>query len=358
MDSSNKKNKKSSSSKGAINPKATRQFLQNKKNTLTAEEMVSGILSGDRVILSQAITLVESTLTEHQIKAQKVVEGCLPHSGKSLRIGVTGIPGVGKSTFIESFGRFLIEEKKKVAVLAIDPSSSVSKGSILGDKTRMNYLSSSEVAFVRPSPAGDSLGGVARKTRETILLCEAAGFDTIIVETVGVGQSEVAVHSMVDLFLLLLVPGAGDELQGIKKGIVEMADLLAVNKADGDAIPAAKRARKEYQNALHLMPLRESGIIPKVLTCSAMTGEGIPALWNLLLDYQEILVKNGFFDNKRKEQALFWLYEQINTGLKDAFFNNENIKEKLKDIKEDVLSGKRNSFSAADELLKLFFDKP
>ena len=357
MDSSNKKNKKTSSSKGAINPKATRQFLQNKKNILTAEEIIFGILAGDRVILSQAITLVESTLVDHQIKAQKVIEGCLPHSGKSLRIGVTGIPGVGKSTFIESFGKYLLEEKKKLAVLAIDPSSSVSKGSILGDKTRMTYLSSSEVAFVRPSPARESLGGVARKTRETILLCEAAGFDTIIVETVGVGQSEIAVHSMVDLFLLLLVPGAGDELQGIKKGIVEMADLLAVNKSDGDAIPAAKRAKKEYQNALHLMPLRERGIIPKVLTCSALTGEGISEIWNLLLDYQEILLKNGHFEDNRKKQALFWLYEQIDMGLKGAFFSNEKIIKKLKSIEQNVLSGKRNSFSAADELLKLFFDK-
>ena len=357
MDSSNQKNKKTSTSKGAINPKAIRQFLQNKKNVLSAEAIIKGILAGDRVILSQAITLVESTLSAHQVKAQKVIEGCLPHSGKSLRIGVTGIPGVGKSTFIESFGKYLLEEKKKVAVLAIDPSSSVSKGSILGDKTRMTHLSSNEVAFVRPSPAGESLGGVARKTRETILLCEAAGFDTIIVETVGVGQSEVVVHSMVDLFLLLLVPGAGDELQGIKKGIVEMADLLAVNKADGDAIPAAKRAKREYQNALHLMPLRASGIIPKVLTCSALSGEGIPEIWNLLLDYQAILLKNGFFEKKRKEQALFWLHEQINMGLKDAFFNNEKIRERLKVVEQEVLSGKRNSFSVADELLKLFFGK-
>jgi len=330
MDPSKKKN---------INPKATQQFLRNKKTALSVEEMVNGILDGDRVILGLAITLVESVLPEHQQKAQKVLEGCLPHSGNSLRIGVTGIPGVGKSTFIEA-----------------DPSSSVSKGSILGDKTRMTHLSSSEGAFVRPSPAGKSLGGVARKTRESIILCEAAGYDTILIETVGVGQSEIAVHSMVDLFLLLLVPGAGDELQGIKKGIVEMADLLAVNKADGDAIATAKRAKKEYQNALHLMPLKESGVIPKVLTCSALTGEGIDEIWNLLLDYQEVLKRNSFFEKRRQQQALYWLHEQINMGLKDAFFNNEKIKERMKLLEKEVLSGKTNSFSAADELLKLFFN--
>ena len=348
MDSSKKKN---------INPKATQQFLQNKKSALSVENMVKGILDGDRVILGQAITLIESILPEHQIKAQKVLEECLPHSGKSLRIGVTGIPGVGKSTFIEAFGKYLIDKKRKVAVLAIDPSSSVSRGSILGDKTRMTHLSISKGAFVRPSPAGKSLGGVARKTRESIILCEAAGYDTILIETVGVGQSEIAVHSMVDLFLLLLVPGAGDELQGIKKGIVEMADLLAVNKTDGDAVATARRAKKEYQNALHLMPLKESGIIPKVLTCSALTGNGIDEIWNLLLDYQEVLKRNNFFEKKRQQQAWYWLHEQINMGLKDAFFQNKEIKERLNFIQEEVLSGKRNSFSAADELLRLFLKK-
>ena len=348
MDSAKKKN---------INPKATQHFLQNKKEAKSVDEMVQGILSGDRVILSQAITLVESSLAEHQETAQQLLEQCLPHSGKSLRIGVTGIPGVGKSTFIEAFGKFLIQEKKKVAVLAIDPSSSVSKGSILGDKTRMTHLSSSEEAYVRPSPAGTTLGGVARKTRETILLCETAGFDTILVETVGVGQSEIAVHSMVDLFLLLLVPGAGDELQGIKKGIVEMADLLAVNKADGDAISTAKRAKKEYQNALHLMPPRESGIIPKVMTCSALTSDGIDAIWERLLDYQSILKKNGFFEKRRQTQALYWLHQQIETGLKDSFYQNKTITERIKEIEKEVLSGKRNSFSAADELLRLFLKK-
>jgi len=322
MDSAKKKN---------INPKATQHFLQNKKEALSVEETVQGILSGDRVILSQAITLVESSLAEHQEMAQRLLEFCLPHSGKSLRI--------------------------KVAVLAIDPSSSVSKGSILGDKTRMTHLSSIDEAYIRPSPAGTSLGGVARKTRETILLCEAAGFDTILVETVGVGQSEIAVHSMVDLFLLLLVPGAGDELQGIKKGIVEMADLLAVNKADGDAIPIAKRAKKEYQNALHLMLPKESAIIPKVLTCSALTGDGIDSIWELLLDYESILKKNGFFEKRRQEQALYWLHQQIETGLKDAFYQNKTMAERIKQIEKEVLSGKRNSFSVADELLRLFLKK-
>lgn len=360
MSFSKKNNRKDNSSKSfpsSVNPNAAKRFLQKKRKERSVADFVKGIVKGDRMILSQAITLVESTRASDQLKAQKIIESCLLHSGKSLRIGITGIPGVGKSTFIEALGKHVISQKRKVAVLAIDPSSSVTKGSILGDKTRMNDLALEKNAFIRPSPAGTSLGGVARKTRETILLCEAAGFDTIFVETVGVGQSETAVHSMVDFFLLLLVPGAGDELQGIKRGIVEMADVLAVNKADGDQVQAARNARKEYRNALHLMPLKESGINPKVLTCSALQQIGIDDIWKLLLENQKLTKKSQFFDKKRREQSLFWLHEQIGNGLKDFFYKNDHIRARLEEMEQEVLQGKRNSFSAADELLKMFFNK-
>lgn len=352
-----KKDKLSKSIPSSVNPNAAQQFLRKKKKERSVKDFVKGIIIGDRMILSQAITLVESTRSSDQRKAQQIIEACLPHSGNSIRVGITGIPGVGKSTFIEALGKHVISQKRKVAVLAIDPSSSVTKGSILGDKTRMNDLSLENDAFIRPSPAGSSLGGVARKTRETILLCEAAGFKTIFVETVGVGQSETAVHSMVDFFLLLLVPGAGDELQGIKRGIVEMADILAVNKADGDQIAAAKNARKEYRNALHLMPLKESEIQPKVLTCSAIEQTGIEDIWKLLLKNQKLTKKNNFFDKKRKEQSLFWLHEQIGNGLKDFFYKNEKVRKRLEELEKEVLEGKQNSFSAADELLNMFLDK-
>jgi LAO/AO transport system kinase len=360
MSSSKNNNNKDHSSKSfpsSVNPDAVQYFLHKKKKKRTVEDFVKGIIKGDRIILSQAITLVESSRLSDQNKAQKIIEACLPYSENSVRIGITGIPGVGKSTFIEALGQHVIAKKKKVAVLAIDPSSSVTKGSILGDKTRMNDLSLKKNAFIRPSPAGSSLGGVARKTRETILLCEAAGFETIFVETVGVGQSETAVHSMVDFFLLLLVPGAGDELQGIKRGIVEMADILAVNKADGGQIDAAKNARREYRNALHLMPLKESGVNPKVLICSAMEQTGIAEIWKLILINQQLTRKNKFFYKKRKEQSLFWLHEQIGNGLKDFFYKNEKIKKRLEEIEKEVLEGRRNSFNAADELLNMFLDK-
>ena len=357
MSLSNKKDKSLKSASGAMNPKAAEHFLKKKKQDRSVKDFVKAILKGDRVVLSQAITLVESTRTPDQIKAQKIIEACLPYSGNSIRLGITGIPGVGKSTFIEALGKHIISKNKKVAVLAIDPSSTLTKGSILGDKTRMNELAGDSNAYIRPSPTSGSLGGVARKTRETILLCEAAGFDTIFVETVGVGQSEIAVHSMVDFFLLLLVPGAGDELQGIKRGIVEMADLLAVNKADGDRLKAAKRAQKEYRNALHLMPPKPSGVTPKVMTCSAIEQTGIDKIWNQLVDYQKFTIKNKTFDDRRKQQSLFWLHEQIKRGLQDYFYKNEKIKTRLEELEKEVLEGKRNSFNAADELLKMFFKK-
>lgn len=325
-----------------------------KKDTPSVSAFVEGILAGNRVLLSQAITLIESTRPDHQDLAQQIIEQCLPHSGKSLRIGITGTPGVGKSTFIESFGMHIIQEEKNVAVLAIDPTSQVSRGSILGDKTRMMHLSMNEKAFIRPSPAGDSLGGVARKTRESIILCEAAGFEIIIVETVGVGQSETAVHSMSDFFLLLLLPGAGDELQGIKRGIVEMADLVAVNKADGERETMAKQAKVFYKNALHLFPPKENQWIPQVVTCSALSKLGIADIWQLILDYQQFTQVNNFFYDNRKAQSTYWLHDTIEQSLKKQFYQDPSVQSRLKAIEQLVLEGKMSSFRGAEELLKTF----
>jgi LAO/AO transport system kinase len=319
-----------------------------------AREFIAGILDGQRVVLSQAITLIESARPEHQELAQAIIEGCLPHSGRSIRIGITGSPGVGKSTFIEVFGLHLLEQGRRLAVLAIDPSSKVSRGSILGDKTRMEQLAAREQAFIRPSPAGDSLGGVARKTREAIVLCEAAGYDTIIIETVGVGQSETAVHSMTDFFLLLLLPGAGDELQGIKRGIVEMADLIAVNKADGERLELARHARQAYRNALHLLPPKESGWAPPVELCSATTGMGIDQAWQQVETYWNTTLENGFFARNRQAQAKYWLYESIDQQLRAAFFQHPQVQQHLKSVEAAVLEGRQSSFQAAERLLSLF----
>lgn len=325
------------------------------RGILTVSAYVDGIRRGDRVLLSRAITLIESARSEHQQIAREILEKCLPHTGNSLRIGITGSPGVGKSSFIETFGSWLTNEQgRKLAVLAIDPTSQVSRGSILGDKTRMEKLSSDPNAFIRPSPAGDSLGGVAVRTRETMLLCEAAGFDTIFIETVGVGQSEVAVHGMVDFFLLLLLPGAGDELQGIKRGIVEMADLIAINKADGDNIEPAKTARQEYARALHLFPPKSSGWSPKAVTCSALSGDGMAAIWDLLIDFQKITKENGWFLQNRKEQSKRWLHEQLEYELKRLFFSNENVRQNLKRIEQAVVAGKMPAVNGVGELLALF----
>src|SRR5664280_1126943 len=286
----------------SINPDVLTKSGRKKRKKYSADEFVSGILSGNRIILSQAITLVESSLHEHHETAQVIIEKCLPFSSRSIRIGITGVPGAGKSTFIETLGLHILSEKRKVAVLTIDPSSERSKGSILGDKTRMEQLSIRPEAFIRPSPSTGTLGGVARKTRETIILCEAAGFDTILVETVGVGQSETAVHSMVDFFLLLMLAGAGDELQGIKRGIIEMADAIFINKADGDNISKANLAKSEYANALHLFPPPESGWIPIVATCSARTHDGITKVWDTIEDFSSFTTNNGFFEGRRMEQ--------------------------------------------------------
>ena len=340
----------------SINP----NLRPSQRREIPLAEYIEGIVSGDRVLLSRAITLVESTRADHQILAQQIVSSCLPHAGNSVRIGITGSPGVGKSTFIEAFGRFLIENgedtegSKQVAVLAIDPSSQLSHGSILGDKTRMFHLSTHEKAFIRPSPAGDSLGGVARKTRESIVLCEAAGFDVIIVETVGVGQSETAVHSMTDFFLLLLLPGAGDDLQGIKRGIVEMADLVAVNKADGDREQLARQAQVFYKNALHLLPPKESRWTPQVVQCSALSQLGIADIWHLVNDYQQFTKANNFFYENRKAQAKYWLTETIDAELKNLFNRDPSVSAAFLDIEREVLEGTMSPFVGAEALLNIF----
>jgi LAO/AO transport system kinase len=319
-------------------------------------EYAGGILRGDRILLSQAITLIESTHPERQASGQAVLELCLPRTGGSIRVGITGSPGVGKSTFIETLGLHLTGQGRKVAVLAIDPSSQVSRGSILGDKTRMNRLAADPAAFIRPTPAGEELGGVAGKTREAMLLCEAAGFDTILVETVGVGQSEVAVHGMVDFFLLLLLPGAGDELQGIKRGIVEMADLLAVNKADGERQAAAVEAKREYARALHLFPPKRSGWSPGVVACSALTGEGIPEIWQKVIEFQQMTQANGWFDEHRRQQSSRWFYEQIERMLKRSFFDHPAVKANIDLIEAEVKAGALPVVKAAEKLLA-FYEK-
>jgi len=327
---------------------------KSKRKSLQAEEYITGILNQNRVVLSQAITLIESTNPQHQALAHEIIDACLPHSGHSIRIGITGVPGVGKSTFIEALGQNLSANGHKLAVLAIDPSSQISKGSILGDKTRMAKLSTDPNVYIRPSAAGDSLGGVARKTRETLILCEAAGFDTLIIETVGVGQSEVAVHSMVDFFLLLLLPGAGDELQGIKRGIVEMADMIAVNKADGDNLSKAKRAAADYRGALHLFPPKANQWIPQVITCSALSGMGITEVWKLIEDFQSFTQANGFFHQQRQQQARYWLHESIQQFLREQFYQHPQVAALLDEKEAEVLTQKQSPFHAAEDLVRAF----
>ncbi|MFT5833189.1 MAG: LAO/AO transport system kinase [Cognaticolwellia sp.] len=331
-----------------------RQFKRKKRKSLSVADYVQAILNGNIIVLSQAITLVESNNSEHQKVAQQIVNACLPHSGNSIRIGVTGTPGVGKSTFVEAMGEYVTNLGKRLAVLAIDPTSQISHGSILGDKTRMETLANNKNAFIRPSAAGDSLGGVARKTRETIILCEAAGYDVIFVETVGVGQSEVAVHSMVDFFLLLLLPGAGDELQGIKRGVVEMADIIAINKADGDNLEKAKYSRSAYRNGLHMFPAKDSGWIAKSMTCSAIENTGIIEIWQSILQYQQFTNKNEYFQNHRNNQAQYWLNETIQNQLKRRFENHPMIKAQLTTIKKEVQEGKITPFAGAALLMDLF----
>ena len=338
-----------------VNPNAAQRIRKNRQQLLSVDEYVKGIRNGNITILSKAITLIESSLYEHQQLAQDIIEKCLPYTGNSIRLGITGVPGAGKSTFIEAFGGKLTSKGHKVAVLAIDPSSERSKGSILGDKTRMITLSSDPNAFIRPSPSAGSLGGVARKTRETVILCEAAGFDVIIIETVGVGQSETAVHSMVDFFLLLMLAGAGDELQGIKRGIMEMADLLVVNKADGSNITKAMQARTQYQGALHLFPPRESGWEPKAMTCSSTEKTGLSEIWDTIEGYVRLAKGNNFFDHQRQEQTKYWMYEAIDESLKQNFYNSPDILPYLNDYEQQVMSDKISSFVAAKKLLNKYF---
>jgi len=323
----------------------------------SAQNLIAKILKGDITALSRAITLVESKNPKHLEKANTIINDCLPKANQSIRIGITGVPGVGKSTFIEAFGKHLTGLGKKVAVLAIDPSSTITKGSILGDKTRMEDLVKDKNAFIRPSASGDSLGGVARKTRETIILCEAAGFDTIIIETVGVGQSETAVHSMVDFFLLLKLAGAGDELQGIKRGIIEMADAIVINKADGDNMKRAKLAQKEFNKALHFYPEKESQWQPKVSTCSALQNEGITNVWKMILEYQSLTKQNEYFELKRKEQNKFWLLQTIEEQLKSDFFKRSEIKKELQHQLQLIELNKVTPFAAADYLLHFLNSK-
>ncbi len=331
------------------------KISQSRKQQPNANELIAKILKKDKVALSRAITLIESTNQDHLIKANEIINGCLPYANKSLRIGITGVPGVGKSTFIEAFGKHLTSLGKKVAVLAIDPSSTISHGSILGDKTRMEELVKDENAYIRPSASGETLGGVARKTRETIILCEAAGFDTIIIETVGVGQSETAVHSMVDFFLLLKISGAGDELQGIKRGIMEMADAVVINKADGDNINKAKLAKAEFNRALHLFPAKKSGWIPTVATCSSITREGIDSIWETISNYFELVQSNHYFEEKRKEQNQYWMMETINEQLKNNFYHHAEIIKLLEENKKAVANNEISPFAAAQILLKKYF---
>ena len=328
-----------------------------RKNRLKVEQYVEQILAGDIVALSQAITIAESTLEEDNKLSGKILDQILPHTGNSIRVGITGVPGVGKSTFIEAIGKYLTGKGRKIAVLAVDPSSKRTKGSILGDKTRMEALASDPNAYIRPSPSLGVLGGIANKTREIILLCEAAGFNTILVETVGVGQSEIAVKGMVDFFLLLMLAGAGDELQGIKKGIMEMADAIVINKADGEMIKAAKRARAEYQSALHLFPLSESGWQPKVMTCSSTTQEGIVPIWNLIMEYEAKMGETQFFHENRTQQDIEWVDQIIVEKLKASFYTNTRVKKLKEEVITGIKSGKLTAKFAAEQLIDTYYDK-
>lgn len=312
------------------------------------------IKSGDKSGLSEAITLLESQRAEDVQKAQELLKLTLPISGNSIRIGITGVPGVGKSTFIESFGQHLIEEGHKVAVLAIDPSSEKSGGSILGDKTRMTELSTKEEAFIRPTPTAGSLGGVARKTRESIILCEAAGFDVILIETVGVGQSEIAVHSMTDFFLLLMLAGAGDELQGIKRGIMEMADALVITKTDGENVKRANLARTEYKSALHLFPPNENEWTPRVETISSLQNKGIEKVWKIVRQFEDLTKPSGWFAKNRQQQQEYWMNENLKERLLSTFYSAEGIQDKIKSVTERMDAGEITSYQAAEEILKFY----
>ncbi len=324
------------------------------RRQLTVEEYVQGIINGDRVILSRAITLIESNLPAHMDTAQQILMQLLPYSGKSIRVGITGVPGAGKSTFIEALGCRLCNEGHKVAVLAVDPSSTVTKGSILGDKTRMEELSRNPRAFIRPSPSSGTLGGVTRKSRETMLICEAAGYDVLLIETVGVGQSEVTVRSMVDFFLLLMITGAGDDLQGMKKGVVELADAIVINKADGDNKQRAMMAKVDYDRILHYLRPATEGWVTKSHTCSAYTGEGIPELWNVITKFRQVTGEAGIFERRRRTQMLSWVQSMVQEYLQSLFFTHPGIQQNRSAIEQAVTEGKLSATMAVKELIGIF----
>ncbi len=330
-------------------------FVRKRRPTLSTDDYVQGILAHDTTILSQAITLVESNNPTHYAQAQEIIERCLPHAGRSIRIGITGVPGAGKSTFIEAIGGMVTEEGHRLAVLAVDPSSERSGGSILGDKTRMATISANPDVFIRPSPSAGSLGGVARKSRETIVLCEAAGFDVVFIETVGVGQSETAVHSMVDMFMLLQIAGAGDELQGIKRGIMEMADMVVITKAEGDNLHRAELAKRQFQNALMLFPMPESEWRPQVFTCSSVAGTGLQEVWHGVEEYLAFIKKSGWLRQNRNRQNKYWMIESINEALRNSFYQDPRIESALAECEREVLADRMSSFVAAKKLLDLYF---
>ncbi len=329
-------------------------MAKSRRSRLKVSEYKEGILLNDRMVLSKAITLIESALSSDRVLADALITQLMPHTGRSLRIGITGVPGVGKSTFIESFGAYLIEQGLRVAVLAIDPSSQKTGGSILGDKTRMEALSHNKNAYIRPSATGSTLGGVADKTRESILLCEAAGYDVVLIETVGVGQSEVKVKSVVDYFLLLMLSGAGDELQGIKKGIMEMADGMAITKADGDNTQKATKAQGVYKAALHLFAAPESGVPVEVLTCSSLHNTGLAEIWQSIEGFKEQVKANGYFDLNRNNQQLSWMRENVNRLLMEDFERNHAVQHEMKTLEKEILEGLQDAGSAARKLMQVY----